>query len=322
VSRAVLLSLLLVLLHAAPVRAQGDEEAQRLFREGVDAAGAGDYVTACAKFSRSLELVRRASTLLNLAICEAEQGKLASALRRYEEGIQALPAGDPRADEARAGMNKLAPRVPRLTVKLAGDTPASARVLVDGREMPQGEREKIPLDPGTHDVTLAVAGRKDVAQRVRLREGQSEVIELVQGPPEGASDTAPVPVERAPDASADQGGVDPLLAIGITVAGVGLAGLAVGGALGAMTLSEVSAAEEDPELCPDKVCSPAGREAVDAARGKGIGSTIALAVGGVALVTGVVLVVISRTGGGDEAAVRLSPIVGSEGGGAELAVAF
>ena len=44
----------------------------------------------------------------------------------------------------------------------------------------------------------------------------------------------------------------------------------VGGVLGGLTLSKVSDAESDPALCPGKVCTPAGREQIDGARGLGI----------------------------------------------------
>jgi PEGA domain-containing protein len=326
VKRLLVLFALLVL--TAPADAQStDEQAQKLFREGVDAQTAGNYAAACAKFEQSLALVSRASTLLNLAICEAEQGKLTSALARYAAGIDALTEGDERIAEARRGMAALDARVPRLTIKLGGDTPASARVLVDGHEVPQEDRVRLPLDPGKHQVVLALGGHDDATRTVSLRESATETVTMEPGP---ATGTGAPPAEPGaepapePEAPADDGApIDPLLPAGITVAGLGVAGLAVGAALGAMTLSETSNAESDPTLCPNKVCTQAGREAVDGARGKGVGATVALAVGGAALAAGVVMIIVSQTAADEPAtSARITPLVGPNGAGAILELPF
>jgi hypothetical protein len=60
-----------------------------------------------------------------------------------------------------------------------------------------------------------------------------------------------------------------------------IAALVAGGVLGGLTLADADKARSDPTLCPDNLCSPAGREVVNGAETKGLVSTILLAAGGV-----------------------------------------
>jgi hypothetical protein len=83
--------------------------------------------------------------------------------------------------------------------------------------------------------------------------------------------------------------VSPIGVVAFLTTSVGLVGVATGIAFGVMTINEVADAKEDPALCPNLVCSKAGRIAVDEAEAKGIVSTVTLSIGGAALATGVTL---------------------------------
>jgi hypothetical protein len=117
---------------------------------------------------------------------------------------------------------------------------------------------------------------------------------------------------------------------GVVSAGVGVAAMATGALLGASAGRDVNRAEADDALCgADRSCTPAGRELVDDAEAKALGSTLTLSIGAVALVGGFILVLIdpavSRSGsesGGDAAAVSAVPWAGPEGGGMLVEMRF
>jgi hypothetical protein len=82
-------------------------------------------------------------------------------------------------------------------------------------------------------------------------------------------------------------------AIGAAVGGVGLVGIAVGAALGALTLSKTNQAKSQGH-CNESltVCDSIGLQMDQAAAGTAHGSTVAFAVGGAAVATGIVLLAI------------------------------
>ena len=102
--------------------------------------------------------------------------------------------------------------------------------------------------------------------------------------------------------------------VGFVVGGVGIAAIGVGAVFGILASSQASNAKSDATLCPDKVCTPAGRSEIDSAKGKALVSTIGIGVGAAALVTGAVLVLTSPSPKRTTSA-RLVPEVGPHGGG-------
>jgi hypothetical protein len=278
---------LTLLAHAGTASAQAPDsappatEAERLFREGVADLEAGNTAAACEKLSKSLELVTRASTLLNLALCEAEQGKLASALARYRQGVALLPSGDPRLESAARSMEDIAKRVPRLTIELAPSTPPDARVLVDKMEIERNELERIPLDRGEHTVTLAVPGHRDATKRVTLKEGEPATLKIAPGPRLRAASEGP---ERAPAKPDD----DSLRIAGFVVGSIGVLG-AVGAAVtGGMLLSNDETIESE---CPNQQCTSVGLDTIDQSEGLIIGNYVSWGVAIAGLGTGAALLI-------------------------------
>ena len=113
--------------------------------------------------------------------------------------------------------------------------------------------------------------------------------------------------------------------IGFVVGGVGIASIGVGAVFGLMASSQASSAKSDKTLCPDKVCTPAGRKEIDSAKTKALVSTIGFGVGAAALVAGTVLVLTakpSKEHPPGSATARLVPAVGPHGGGVVMAGSF
>jgi hypothetical protein len=136
--------------------------ADELFAEGqrLKAAGKGDE--ACEKFSESLKLNHNAlGTILNVARCYQQSGKIASAAKLYHDARD-------RADEAhdqtvmRAAdeqIAKLEPDVPHLAIAFTEGPSADTRVLIDGVLVDLAKTSDVPVDPGTRKLVVSAPGR-------------------------------------------------------------------------------------------------------------------------------------------------------------------
>ncbi|HEX7601685.1 MAG TPA: hypothetical protein VF316_08775, partial [Polyangiaceae bacterium] len=126
------------------------------------------------------------------------------------------------------------------------------------------------------------------------------------GPGAGVPDQPPAPVS----------GSSTQKTAGFVVGGLGVVGLVLGGVFGGLASSKASSAKSDATLCPNKVCTPAGRDAVNSASGMATISTIGFIGGGVALAAGAVLILTAGPSTPKkEAATRILPDLGPNGGG-------
>jgi len=300
---------------SAPVQAQSSD-ADILFEQGQKAFDAGDYDAACKAFKGSLDAEHALGTLINLARCHKMQGKFATAWREYERvAAEAAREGQQeRVDAAGKELAELKAKLSTLTVNASG-LPEGATVWLDREVL---ERRKLgtptPVDPGTHELRVDASGFQPWSTVLEI--GAERDLKTVDVPtlvPVSAPPPETAPAEPGPPAP-DDSGSGTLTIVGVVVGGAGVVALVVGGVLGAMTLSEVNEAEEDDALCgPDKKCTEDGRAQIDAAEGKGIGSTILFVAGGAMLVTGVVLVGVDMSSASND--VALVPLAGPEGGG-------
>ncbi len=274
---------------------QGGQEgalAEALFRKGVDDMKAGRYETGCPAVEESQRLDPRPGALFTLAECNAKWGKLATAAAQYDDflrGVSRLPAEkranyQDRVDDAQRQKLALAPRVPKLTVSVAGGLPPGAKVTCDGLPLGAGALDlPLPLNPGDHQLTVQQGETGPVVRRaVRLEPGEIKRIELPAPPP------APAPA-AAPGPGAEPGGSagSAQRTIGFVVGGVGVAGLVVGGIAGALALSSGDEVERE---CPERVCTRAGYGTLDRAKNEALLANVGLGVGLAGLLAGTVLV--------------------------------
>jgi hypothetical protein len=148
-------------------------QAEILFNEGRAAVAASDYATACPKFEQSLKLARRAGTLFNLAQCEEHEKRLVSAVQYYKEGIVVLEPGDPRLGPSKKQLANVEPRLPYLTINLAGNLPPGGRVTLDGREIEALDKE-FAINPGKHEIKVLAPHYADESMTFDIAEAARE----------------------------------------------------------------------------------------------------------------------------------------------------
>jgi hypothetical protein len=248
-----------------------------------------------------------------LAQAQVGLGKLVSALEAYNRALRlAMPRNPPPAfvralDEARSGVDALTPRIPYVIIDVKGPAAAAAKVTIDGVAVPAaalGMRR--PVDPGRHQVVVEAAGFATTQKAFEVAEGKVANVAVEPTPsaaPAASAPTATAPVAAPPATPTpatptpppDHGPSGRKVA-GFVVGGIGLASLAVGGAMGGLVLGKKSTITANCGLGGDKTaCNDTGLAAASDAKTFGIVSDVGFAVGGAAVVTGLVLLLTDRS---------------------------
>lgn len=132
----------------------------------------------------------------------------------------------------------------------SGSDVSAVKVSVDG--VPLTDRltgAPLPVDVGEHAFTLEVAGHAAITRRLVIQEAEKdrrEVVSLADAPPPpAASVAAPGPTSEAAAPPPAKATMKTQKVLALVAGGVGVAGVAVGGVFGAMTLSSVSQQKKD-----------------------------------------------------------------------------
>lgn len=281
-------SLGLALLLASPPALAADPAdavaAQALFERGRAAAQRGELRLACASFAESHRLDAGAGTLLNLASCEARQGKVASAWLHFQEAASLLRPGDDRIGYVQRQIQEMARRSPRLTLALAPSAPPGTRVARAGTELaPASLGTALPVDPGEIELSVTCEGHHPRRLRVPIAEGEHIVLHLEPGAPDGRpANQANSPGRGGLDAAPRNAQRD----LGIGLVALGSIGVALGAASSVVVAKRQATAERH---CPEHRCDAAGLRAAESGeRWLGV-NTVAWSVGGAALLAGVTL---------------------------------
>ncbi len=287
---------LVVLLTSPGAKAAGENAAaaEALFVEAKGLTAQGNYKDACPKFQASYKLDRTLGTLLNLADCHENVGKVASSWAEWGEAVEmAKRMGDDRVGFATERRDALVPRLPKLTVAIAQPV-AALDVYRDGvRVEPGAYNLALPVDPGRHKLVVRRGDKVLQEKRVDLAEAQQQNVsfDLValdkQFPP-----PAPAPPGGGPGPGPDRGPVSSSQkTIGYVVGGVGVAAVLTGVGFGVVALSKKSEADE-ADACAERFCSNKGLDAADSAKSfaeigqwVGIGGVVATAVGATLILT-------------------------------------
>ncbi len=264
-----------------PALAQTRAAAEALFQSGREAAEKKDWITACDRFEESNRIEPAPGTILNIARCREELGQVATSWQRYKEAAEKLPSGDPRARLARSRAARLEPRLPHLTLNLAGAPPGTS-VKRNGETVGLGALGiALPVDPGSHEIVVTSPGREANALTLEIAEGEKQELSLELG----AQLPPVVPEEER--ASADAGLAEEAAAPSSTsrtwayvAGGVGVVGLGFGAVMGLKALDAKRTVDDDCRQ-NDECDSVAGVEAAENGARWGNLSTAGFLVGAV-----------------------------------------
>jgi hypothetical protein len=230
----------IVLLVAASVSrgawAQGDKAAaEGLFSEGRRLMAAGDYASACEKFSASRKLDDGLGTTLNLADCYEKLGRTASAWAEFRDAAAVARRTGARGREqhARERAAALEKKLSRLTLNAATTEP-NVRISRDGEPVDRGVLgSPIPVNPGSHTVEAVAAGKKKWSVVVDVPPGSQITVAIpaLEADAAGQSARSTSPAKRDDTVpTGAPGSTQRIFALG--VGGIGVAGLVVGSIFG------------------------------------------------------------------------------------------
>jgi hypothetical protein len=277
--------------------------AQALYDEAAKDVAAKDYAAACPKLEEATRLVPEGvGVRLALGACYEARGRLASALATYEIG-EAVAARAHQAARQRYAHDRAAtlkPKVAKLRVVVADDVRALPGLEIRRAGSIVGQAQwglALPADKGPHTVVVTTGDGRRWEDSVEIAADGTTVdlrVELPapkEPPPIPATPVVVVPASETEPATDS---ARPRRIAGIVVGSAGLAGLAVGGALGVTAI--VKKNQSNSEGCdPTNHCNAGGTDLRWASLRAGDWSTAMLVGGGVALAGGVALFVTARS---------------------------
>jgi hypothetical protein len=316
-------ALVLVLQLSAQARAQAPTPEQRAaiaaFEEGDRLSAAQRWAEACAKYTESQRLDPQLGALLHVADCNERIGKLATAWRSFSAAVElAQQRRDSRLPVARERAAALQRRLSYLSIVVTDAPPYGFELTLDGVALTEAQwREPIALDPGEHQLLARAPDKLDFTHTFQVVAARSS--EQVRVPPLEPAPTllatAPSVNERAQhERASEPGGVQRVL--GWVALGVGVGA----GVTSAVLFNEKGRKAEEArvlqrEFCAD--CADAEQQALereqqskqlarDQEQLRDLGIAAA-AVGGAAIIGGLVLLLTAPDGEDDLA---LSPAIG------------
>ena len=285
-------------------------KADQLFRNAKQLLADEDFAHACPMLDESFKLDPATGTLLALAFCHEREGKLASALRDYND-VVARAKNESRSDRESAARERalaLQPRLSTLTVKTANVSALQAlEVHINGAAIALDKLDTaMAVDGGTQTIEVSAQGKKPWRTEVRVAksaDAKTVIVPalvddpsapLVQPAAQAAathplaapalSESRPAPAPASSTRSDEPGGLTPVQWVGLGAIGTGLVGLGVGTIFAA---NAISLNHDSAKGCIGDVCSAGARQNRLDARSAGNAATIAFIAGGSLAVVGV-----------------------------------
>ncbi|HET9929968.1 MAG TPA: tetratricopeptide repeat protein [Polyangiaceae bacterium] len=193
------------LLGTAPALALSDSDKEAIRVLSNQAAAdfdQGRYEAARDKFERAYALASVPKLAVWLARSQEKLGRWVEAYELYRQAVSLQPnelwkgtVQQNAQSDARAAIDALYARIPRLTLSVEGAPLAEVKVTIDGAEVPSGllSVERL-LNPGEHDV-VARFGEQSLNEHVSLSERDVKALAL------RFTSTQPTPAAAAPIAA-------------------------------------------------------------------------------------------------------------------------
>jgi hypothetical protein len=301
---------------AQEVSSDSSVAAQALFDEAKRLIQQGDAASACPKLEESERLEPGIGTKLNLANCYEKIGRTASAWILYLE-VESDTKRNGQVERQTMAHNRAAalqPKLSHVTINVPPESRVSGLVVErDGVAVGAAQWGlSIPVDPGSHTVRAHALGKKDWQSALSVApdaSAQTLSVPVLENAPlaSQAATAAPKPQNRA-------------LRTGAFVSfGVSGVGAVLGTVFGLSAISKNKASNAS-DKCQGDNCLSDGVSLRNQARSAGNISTIAFAVSGAALATGVVLFFTSSKHGDAPATAELSAGAFATQSGGELSL--
>lgn len=220
------------------------EQAQALFVKGKRHYDAGDYTSALAEFQRSIDVVQSPNARLFVARCFRELHRLVEAYVEFERTtVEAKEhaAADGRyakaAEAATAERTALEPHLGFVTMDVKNAAEDTKVYVADSEIKRGGWTEPVPVMPGPTEIRVETPNRESVRVTVMLQAGERRAQTI-----DANAQVAPVRTEAPPPppprVEGSSKGV--LVPAALGAFGVGVAGFAVWGIAGAISLNTLS----------------------------------------------------------------------------------
>jgi len=285
---------------------------------GVALAEAGNCSQAIEKLARAETLHHAPSTAERLGECEIEIGKVVAGTERLQRVVReplasnAPPPFVAAVARARSVLDKATPRIAMLRVDVKAPADAHVSVAIDGEPIPDAVvRDERPTDPGTHEVRAAAPGYSPASASVLLADGETKTLSLQISPVASAGPSSSQGPSLFRDSSSSG---SHSYAAAITAFSIGGVGLAVGAIAGGEVMSKSSTLSSS---CNAGGVCPANMQAdIGSAKTWALISTTSFAVGGVGLLTGIMLLLTQGSSPTPEPkAAMVLPVVGGTSAG-------
>jgi hypothetical protein len=293
------------LLGSSPAFTQTRDPAasEAVFQEGRRLMKEGKFGPACDKFEESYRLDPAVGTLVNLADCEEQTGRTASAWQHWKQAVDQLPAGDRRRYPATLRVAALEKSLAHLTIELAPNAPPDVLITRNGVTLGLPSLGvPLPVNPGKHVIVVSAPGRESAEFEVMVGAAEQRNVSVAPGAvlrgEQPTLSSKPKPrrvterhahVQRAaePQSSVSAG---TWVLLGTGAAGIGL---------GALFAVRAHSARQDAEaLCPSEAgrrrCWADARDALDRDERNSILADVSFAVGALATGAGLYLLLTSK----------------------------
>jgi len=173
-----LVAFAIVLACSAIAAAQSGEEnaakADQIFLEAQKLKQQGKTAEACQKFEESLHYNSNAlGTLLNVALCNEESGKYATALKYFVQ-TRDLARENNSAEHRKAAeehIAKIEHLVPHLGIAFA-EVATDMKLVIDDNVVGVANANDVSIDPGTHRITVSAPGRVAYQTNITVEQGK------------------------------------------------------------------------------------------------------------------------------------------------------
>ncbi len=275
----------------------------------------GKYDAACAAFEESQRLDPQLATQFNIALCDEQLGKLASALAIYRELAEKSDNPQHKA-KAVEMIPQLEARAARLRIDVGARVPAGLEVTVNG--VRATNFRDMPIDLGTSKITAAAPGYKPWAGDATAKAEKQSVVITVTLELDAGSAALPPPPPPIDRGEPPQSSRKTLGLIGVVGGGAVLAGGLTAGLLARSKWHQAK------DVCGGTICDTQAeldraQDYTDAARIRGTISTVLVIAGGVMVAGGAVLWL---TAPSEERSVALAPSASDSSVGLSLLGSF